>query len=600
MALLRFKCVCDDQTRIILLERADFARLSHEIKELFQGPMLVHYANPKGKLVPLLTQSDLDALVRTGAPPSGFRLTLRYPPDPSSPLAPGDQSDAVQKLSPAMSRLAMEGGGSRTNSPPPGFLQDPIAAAAGRRSPQLFAAINGGGEFIPEQDSFEARHAGPVISLPRSDSRATDTPATLQAPSPAPSRDTVTDFTPAADGLYRPSTFPRAMPRPNDHTHGTFPRVRSHSGTAHDTPSTPASAPIVTAALPDRERALTERAISERPADRRPARGVPRRWQRGKLLGSGAYGQVFLALDMDTGAELAVKQVELRGDSGETNLKELQALESEIALLRNLRHERIVMYYGTDRTSEHLTIFMEYVPGVRALRSCSILLVCFDLRLECTLIRAHACAHSLILIYAYSRTYIHTHDKSHTCRQAHPQRSLSHRLRDYGAFSEDVTRKYTRQLLEGLDFLHYNLIVHRDIKGANVLCDAHGCVKLADFGSSRRLHNMRTQTGFRSIHGTPYWMAPEIISGQGYGRKADIWALAATVVEMLTTHAPFSDCEPLVALFKIGQPATDFTTIIPEGVSLDGRAFLMTCFQRDAALRPSATDLLQHSFVRQA
>lgn len=441
-----------------------------------------------------------------------------------------------------MSRLAMEGGGSRTNSPPPGFLQDPIAAAAGRRSPQLFAAINGGGEFIPEQDSFEARHAGPVISLPRSDSRATDTPATLQAPSPAPSRDTVTDFTPAADGLYRPSTFPRAMPRPNDHTHGTFPRVRSHSGTAHDTPSTPASAPIVTAALPDRERALTERAISERPADRRPARGVPRRWQRGKLLGSGAYGQVFLALDMDTGAELAVKQVELRGDSGETNLKELQALESEIALLRNLRHERIVMYYGTDRTSEHLTIFMEYVPG----------------------------------------------------------RSLSHRLRDYGAFSEDVTRKYTRQLLEGLDFLHYNLIVHRDIKGANVLCDAHGCVKLADFGSSRRLHNMRTQTGFRSIHGTPYWMAPEIISGQGYGRKADIWALAATVVEMLTTHAPFSDCEPLVALFKIGQPATDFTTIIPEGVSLDGRAFLMTCFQRDAALRPSATDLLQHSFVRQA
>jgi hypothetical protein len=69
--------------------------------------------------------------------------------------------------------------------------------------------------------------------------------------------------------------------------------------------------------VPERERALTERAIAER----RPPRGVPRRWQRGKLLGSGAYGQVFLALDMDSGAELAVKQVELRGDGGETNIK---------------------------------------------------------------------------------------------------------------------------------------------------------------------------------------------------------------------------------------------------------------------------------------
>ena len=59
--------------------------------------------------------------------------------------------------------------------------------------------------------------------------------------------------------------------------------------------------------------------------------------------------------------------------------------------------------------------------------------------------------------------------------------------------------------------------------GANVLCDATGNVKLADFGSSRRLQNLRMQSNLRSIHGTPYWMAPEIVSGEGYGRKADIW-----------------------------------------------------------------------------
>ena len=97
---------------------------------------------------------------------------------------------------------------------------------------------------------------------------------------------------------------------------------------------------------------------------------------------------MYLALDMDTGAEMAVKQVSLHPEAGTDNIKEVQSLEAEIALLKNLRHERIVLYYGTERTSDFLTIFMEYVPG----------------------------------------------------------RSIHNRLCDYGAFSEDVVRRYTRQV----------------------------------------------------------------------------------------------------------------------------------------------------------
>lgn len=110
-----------------------------------------------------------------------------------------------------------------------------------------------------------------------------------------------------------------------------------------------------------------------------------------------------------------------------------------------------------------------------------------------------------------------------------------------------MTRRYTRQILEGVSYLHSNMIVHRDIKGesplhvcgatscletmtkrsfpgANILRDSVGNVKLGDFGASRRLQTIcLSGTGIKSVTGTPYWMSPEVISGEGYGRKADIW-----------------------------------------------------------------------------
>lgn len=131
--------------------------------------------------------------------------------------------------------------------------------------------------------------------------------------------------------------------------------------------------------------------------------------------------------------------------------------------------------------------------------------------------------------------------------------SIKDQLKSYGALTENVTRKYTRQILEGVCYLHSNMIVHRDIKGemkrvfhphevmwpgcyrnvcsllcshsgANILRDSAGNVKLGDFGASRRLQTIcLSGTGIKSVTGTPYWMSPEVISGEGYGRKADIW-----------------------------------------------------------------------------
>lgn len=97
---------------------------------------------------------------------------------------------------------------------------------------------------------------------------------------------------------------------------------------------------------------------------------------------------------------------------------------------------------------------------------------------------------------------------------------------------------YTRQILRGLDYLHSKGIVHRDIKGANIMVTSRGVVKLIDFGSAKK-HVGELSQDIHSVRGTPYWMAPEVICGLGYGRKSDIWSLGCTVLEMATTKPPW-------------------------------------------------------------
>ncbi|XP_019626736.1 PREDICTED: mitogen-activated protein kinase kinase kinase 2-like [Branchiostoma belcheri] len=270
--------------------------------------------------------------------------------------------------------------------------------------------------------------------------------------------------------------------------------------------------------------------------DLNPPPERPTNWRQGKLLGQGAFGQVYLCYDADTGRELALKQVHLDPKNVEAS-KEVKALECEIQLLKNLQHERIVQYYGCIQDENRLCIFMEYMPGG----------------------------------------------------------SVKDQIRQYGALTENVTRKYTRQILEGILYLHSNMIVHRDIKGANILRDSSGNVKLGDFGASKRIQTICSATGMRTVTGTPYWMSPEVINGEGYGRKADIWSIGCTVVEMLTEKPPWFDYEPMAAIFKIATQPT--IPKLPAGVSDCAHDFLRIIFQKDHRQRASAQELLEHSFV---
>ncbi|NXY70885.1 M3K3 kinase, partial [Glareola pratincola] len=264
---------------------------------------------------------------------------------------------------------------------------------------------------------------------------------------------------------------------------------------------------------------------------------APVNWRLGKLLGRGAFGEVYLCYDADTGRELSVKQVPFDPYSQETS-KEVNALECEIQLLKTLRHDRIVQYYGCLRDPEEkkLSIFVEYMPGG----------------------------------------------------------SIKDQLKAYGALTENVTRKYTRQILQGVFYLHSNMIVHRDIKGANILRDSAGNVKLGDFGASKRIQTIcMSGTGIKSVTGTPYWMSPEVISGEGYGRKADVWSVACTVVEMLTEKPPWAEFEAMAAIFKIATQPTN--PQLPDGVSNSCRNFLKQIFVEEKR-RPTAEDLLRHPF----
>ncbi|CAG5119590.1 unnamed protein product [Candidula unifasciata] len=266
---------------------------------------------------------------------------------------------------------------------------------------------------------------------------------------------------------------------------------------------------------------------------------APTNWRRGRLLGSGAFGEVFLCCDADSSIELAVKQVQLGSMNAEVS-KEVRALENELQLLRNFQHERIVQYYGCQQESSVLSIFMEYMPGG----------------------------------------------------------SVLDHMKQYGALTENVTRKYTRQVLQGLAFLHKNVIVHRDIKAANILRDTLGNVKLGDFGASKRLQNITSATGLKTAIGTPHWMAPEVINGEGYGRKADVWSLGCTVVEMLTQKPPFPEYESFAAMFQIvtsKHPKYE----LPPNSSIALKDFLLHTFKRTGQDRPSAEALLDHRFVRE-
>nr|XP_045723450.1 mitogen-activated protein kinase kinase kinase 19 isoform X5 [Mirounga angustirostris] len=217
-------------------------------------------------------------------------------------------------------------------------------------------------------------------------------------------------------------------------------------------------------------------------------------------------------------------------------------LWTKVDLLKALKHVNIVAYLGTCLEENIVNIFMEFVPGG----------------------------------------------------------SISSIINRFGPLPEMVFCKYTRQILQGVAYLHENCVVHRDIKGNNVMLMPTGIIKLIDFGCAKRLAwaglNGTHSDMLKSMHGTPYWMAPEVINESGYGRKSDIWSIGCTVFEMATGKPPLASMDRMAAMFYIG-PHRGLMPPLPEHFSENAADFVRVCLTRDQHERPSATQLLKHSFL---
>ncbi|CAI0403092.1 unnamed protein product [Linum tenue] len=241
------------------------------------------------------------------------------------------------------------------------------------------------------------------------------------------------------------------------------------------------------------------------------------RWKKGKLLGRGTFGHVYVGFNSESGEMCAMKEVTLFSDDAKSRESAKQLMQ-EIALLSRLRHPNIVQYYGSEQVDDKLYIYLEYVSGG----------------------------------------------------------SIYKILQDYGQLGELAIRSYTQQILSGLAFLHSKSTVHRDIKGANILVDPNGRVKLADFGMAKHV----------------------IKNSSGCNLAVDIWSLGCTVLEMATTKPPWSQFEGVAAMFKIGN-SKDLPAI-PDQLSDEGKDFVRQCLQRNPSHRPTAAQLLDHPFVKSA
>ncbi|RZB89983.1 mitogen-activated protein kinase kinase kinase 18-like [Glycine soja] len=161
-----------------------------------------------------------------------------------------------------------------------------------------------------------------------------------------------------------------------------------------------------------------------------------------------------------------------------------------------------------------------------------------------------------------------------------------------GGMEEAVVGSCTRQILQGLNYLHSNGIVHCDVKGQNVLVTEQG-VKIADFGCARRVEESSSV-----IAGTPRFMAPEVARGEQQGFPADVWALGCTVLEMITGTPPWQGGgDPAAVVYRIGFSGE--SPEIPGYVSEQGRDFLGKCLKREPGERWSVEELLGHGFVKE-
>eukprot|EP01063_Lacrimia_lanifica_P032040 TRINITY_DN5402_c0_g1_i1.p1 TRINITY_DN5402_c0_g1~~TRINITY_DN5402_c0_g1_i1.p1 ORF type:complete len:954 (+),score=282.19 TRINITY_DN5402_c0_g1_i1:165-3026(+) len=265
------------------------------------------------------------------------------------------------------------------------------------------------------------------------------------------------------------------------------------------------------------------------------------RWRKGPLIGSGGFGKVYIGLNETTGNLLAIKVIELSHRDTKV-IERLTELQQEIKVLKHLMHPHIVGYVTSDRVGEAIYVFMEYVPGG----------------------------------------------------------SLYSLLKDFGALSEVTTANYAQQIIDALEYLHSNNVVHRDVKSANVLVSVAGDLKLSDFGSSAFTNAAAGNKP--GMVGTSFWMAPEVLTGGFQHFPADIWALGCTVVEMLSAKTPFYHIATTgigVMRYVGALRGKSKVVYLPAGMVLneDVEEFLGLCFVVAPERRASAAELATQPFI---